>query len=112
MSSIRAPHGVADVDPRLDAEGVAGHQRLGVRGDDVWLLVGLHADAVAGAVEERLAVAGIGDDVARDRVDLGRRHARADRVAGGGLGLAQDGVEAGEVGGGSPTNAVRDVSLA
>ena len=93
----RAPR-VAHVDPRLDAEGVARHQRLGVGGDDVRLLVGLHADAVAGPMQERLAVAGIGDDVARDGVDLGRRDAGAHRIARRGLRLAQDREETSEVG--------------
>ena len=36
------------------------------------LLVGLQADAVAGAVDELLAVAGVGDDVAGRRVDASR----------------------------------------
>ena len=46
-----------------------GSSELGVAGDDVRLLVRLQADAVAGAVDEVLAVAGGGDDVAGGGVD-------------------------------------------
>src|SRR4051812_31106581 len=41
-----------EVDPRLDREGVAYGQRLGVACDHVGVLVFLEADAVAGAVDE------------------------------------------------------------
>ena len=50
------------VDAGLDAEGVARLQRQAVALDHVRVLVLLHADAVAGAVDEVLAVAGGGDD--------------------------------------------------
>src|ERR671915_2246292 len=56
----RAP-AVGDVDPGLHAEGVARLERLWVGGDDVRLLVDLQADPVAGAMDERLAVARVGD---------------------------------------------------
>ena len=46
-----------------------GSKRLGVAPDDVGVLVLLQADAVAGAVDEVLAVAGVGDDVAGHAVD-------------------------------------------
>ena len=51
-----------EVDPRLDAERVTRLQRQAVAFDHVRVFVLLHADAVAGAVHEVLAVTGGGDD--------------------------------------------------
>ena len=51
------PVPAGQVDAGLDGEGHARLQRQVVAGDDVGLLVHLQADAVAGAVDEVLAVA-------------------------------------------------------
>src|SRR5687767_2076874 len=48
------------VDARLDRERHAGHEREGVPGHDVGRLVGVQADAVAGAVDEVLPPARVG----------------------------------------------------
>ena len=47
------------IDAGLHAERVTGHQRRGVAGDDVRVLVRLGADAVTGAVHEVVAEAGV-----------------------------------------------------
>src|SRR5439155_9690423 len=64
------PEAPGQVDARLHAERVPGHERRGVAGHDVRVFVGLGADAVTGAVHEVVAVASVGDDVARRRVDV------------------------------------------
>ena len=46
-----------EVDPGLDREGHPLAKRLPVAGDDVGVLVAFEADAVAGPVEEGLAIA-------------------------------------------------------
>ena len=58
MSSMRAPNRPAQVDARLDREGVPGHERRRVPGHHVGVLVLLDPDAVADAVDEAVAVAG------------------------------------------------------
>src|SRR5690348_5278829 len=58
------------VDARLDGEAHARDQRLLLAGDHVRRLVGGHADAVAGAVDEVLAVTGLADHLAGHPVDL------------------------------------------
>ena len=62
-SRLGADHDVLDaravrarVDARLDGEGHARLERMRVALDDVGILVGLQADAVAGAVDEPVAV--------------------------------------------------------
>ena len=59
----------AGVDARLDRERHAGLEDLAVAGHDVRVLVRLQPDPVPGPVEERLAVPGRGDRLARGRVD-------------------------------------------
>ena len=55
--------------------------------------MGGHPDAVADAVDEVLAVAGVGDHLARGAVDLLARDPRPHRLEGGLLGLADDVVD-------------------
>ena len=57
------------VDAGLDREGVPGDEPVAVADHDVGVLVLLDADAVAGAVHEEVAVAGVVDDVAGRGVD-------------------------------------------
>src|SRR5262249_34804920 len=64
------PEAPGEVDAGLDAERVARLERRPIAGHDVRLLVGLDADAVAGAVDEPVAQAGTGDDAPRRRVHL------------------------------------------
>ena len=72
---------------------------LRLPGDDVGVLVLLDADAVAGAVDEPLAVAGVGDDVAGGGVDRPRTAVPTTAAAHRGrLGLVQHGVDLGELG--------------
>src|SRR3954469_6775261 len=59
-----------DVHPRLDRHYVARLQRIAARHAQTRGLVDLEPDAVAEAVAEVLAVAGLADHVAGDRVDL------------------------------------------
>ena len=77
----------AGVDPRLHRERHARLEHLAVAGHDVRVLVRLQPDPVTGPVEERLAVPGRGDRLARGRVDRLRRHPRPDRGASGLLGV-------------------------
>ena len=65
MSSMRTPNSPGEVDAGLDGEAHPGHQRLLLALDHVRRLVGGGADAVAGAVDELLAVAGVRDHLAR-----------------------------------------------
>src|SRR5438067_2065972 len=58
------------VDPRFDRKGVPRGQRVAVAADDVRILVLLQPDAVAGAMDEVLAVAAVVDDAAGDGVDV------------------------------------------
>src|SRR4051812_8860306 len=51
-----------DVDAGLDREGVADGEPVAVAADQVGVLMLLEADAVAGAVNEVVAVAALGDD--------------------------------------------------
>ena len=62
MSSMRTPKLPGEVDAWLDREAHAGHERLLLALDHVRRLVGGDADAVAGAVDELLAVPRVGDD--------------------------------------------------
>ena len=70
-----------------------------VADDDVGVLVLLDADAVAGAVDEPLAVPGVGDDVAGGGVDGLRRGADPAGRHRGGLGLVEHRVDLGHLGG-------------
>ena len=102
------------VDAGLDAEGVAVGERALVALDDVRVLVLLHADPVAGAMHEVLAVSGVGDDRPRRAIDvLARRadHRRRDRRL---LRGVQHGVRLGQLSGWrtatSPVNTQRVMS--
>ena len=59
-----------DVDAGLDAESVAGLERLVVARNHVRILVALEADAVPGAMDELLAQAGVVDDSPRGPIDV------------------------------------------
>ena len=76
---MRTPTAPGHVDARLDGHDLAGGERRVAALREPRALVDLDADAVAEAVAEVLAVAGGGDDVARDRVDLAAGGAGADR---------------------------------
>src|SRR5215212_4912201 len=71
------------VDARLDRERHARHQRQVVPGHDVGRLVGVQPDAVAGAVDEVLPPARVGDDLPGGGVDLLGGHAGTHRRGGG-----------------------------
>ena len=69
--------------PGLNREGVARDEDLPVPDHQIGVLVLLDADPVTGAVDELLAVAGLGDDPAGHAVDVlggdpgtGRGHRR------------------------------------
>ena len=66
--------------------------------DDVRVLVLLDADAVAGAVDEVVAVAALGDDAPGDGVDVLARRADDRRRHRGPLRLVQHGVQVAELG--------------
>ena len=70
-----------------------GCKRLGLSLDHVGRLVRGHADAVPRAVQELLAVAGLGDDAPTGAVDLLTGHARPDGLETGLLGSANDVVD-------------------
>ena len=99
-----------NVDAGLDAVRMAGFECQRVALDDVGILVLLHADAVAGAVDEVLAVARLVDDRTGRPVDILTR--RADHPGGDAdaLRFVEHGVRLGHVGGGSPVNTQRVVS--
>src|SRR6185437_9630919 len=80
----------ARVDARLDGERHARLERDRVALDDVRVLVRLKADTVAGAVDEPLAVAGVGDDPARRPVDALGGDAGLDADGGRFLGVVED----------------------
>ena len=61
MSSMRTPKRSGEVDPGLDREAHARLERVRLALDHVRRLVRRQPDAVAGAVDELLAVAGVGD---------------------------------------------------
>src|SRR3954470_2519920 len=65
------------VDPGLDRDDVPGLERVRRLRRQARRLVDLQADAVPEPVAELLAVAGLVDDPARDRVGLHPRHAGA-----------------------------------
>ena len=67
--------------------------------DHVRVLVGLHADAVAGAVDEPLPEAGVGDDLARGPVDVLARRTHHPGGHTGGLRRVEHGVRLGHLGG-------------
>ena len=90
MSSIRTPKRPRQVDAGLDREAHAGLDQVRLALDHVRRLVGGQADPVADAVDEVLAVAGVGDHLARGAVDLLAGDARADRLEAGLLGAADD----------------------
>ena len=75
-----------------------GCERQVVARDHVRVLVGLDADAVTGAVDEPVAVAGVGDDVARRRVDGGARRADGRRLHGALLRVDEHRVGRGDLG--------------
>ena len=98
------------VDAGLDGDHRAGLQGItGTRGDSRGL-VDLEAHAVAGAVHERVAPAGGGDDVATRPVDGRAVGAGAHGFASGPLALAHDVPHAAGSGPGSPTLTVRVMS--
>src|SRR4249919_3295040 len=78
------------VDPGLDREAHAGLDRAGFALDHVRRLVGRETDAVAGAVDEPLAVSGFGDDPAGGAVDVLAGGAGANRLECGLLRAAHD----------------------
>src|SRR6185312_9256409 len=84
------PEPPRQVDPGLDREAHAGLDRTGLALDHVRRLVDREADAVAGAVDEPLAVPGAGDHAAGGAVDVLAGGAGADRVERGLLGEADD----------------------
>src|SRR6476660_1258326 len=65
----RAPLAV-EVDPGLDRERVTGNECFAVAPDDVGILVLLDTDPVTRSVEELRPVPALGDDAARDPVDV------------------------------------------
>ena len=87
-----------------------GSSGVRVAGDDVRVLVLLDADAVAGAVDELLAPAGLGDDPPGRGVDLLARRADDRRGHRGLLGVEQHGVGLGHLRSGSPRNTQRVMS--
>src|SRR4051812_44513286 len=78
------------VDAGLDREAHAGLDRAVLALDHVRRLVGRETDAVAGAVDESLAVAGIGDHTPGRAVDVLAGDADADRFDRGLLRAADD----------------------
>ena len=99
------------VDAGLDREAHARHQRLLLALDHVRRLVGGDADAVAGPVDELLAVPGLGDQPARGPVDLLAGDAGPDRVDPGLLRLrARSRGPRGSAPSARPTHTVRLVS--
>ena len=99
MSSIRTPNSPGEVDARLDGEAHPGHQRLLLALDHVRRFVRGGADAVAGAVDELLAVPRVGDHLPGGPVDLLARDARPDRLDARLLGLPHDLVHLADLGG-------------
>ena len=73
VSSTRTPPWVGQVHTRLDGDDDAGGERSIGGGRHPRGLVDLEAHAVAGAVQEGVAPAGVVDDVAAGRVDRRRR---------------------------------------
>ena len=90
MSSMRTPNSPGEVDAGLDREAHPGDERLLLALDHVRRLVGGDADAVAGAVDELLAVPRVGDHRASGPVDLLAGHAGPDRLDAGLLRLPHD----------------------
>src|SRR5436190_20542995 len=78
------------VDPGLHGEAHPRHERLLLPLDHVGRFVSGDADAVTRAVDELLAVAGLGDHPTGGAVDLLARHPRPDRRDAGLLGQAHD----------------------
>ena len=87
-----------------------GDQRQGVAGDDVGILVLLEADAVAGAVDERVAVAARGDDRPGRPVDRLAGRPRPGRRHSGGLGPLEQVVQSSASRPGGPVQTVRVMS--
>src|SRR5215208_2744241 len=58
-----------NIDPGLDTERHPGGERFVIAGHEVWILVSLEADPVAGPVEEILAVSLGRNDPASSRID-------------------------------------------
>src|SRR6266511_4231875 len=83
------PEAAGQVDAGLDRERHARLQRLPVAGHDIGVLMLVQADAVAGPVDEVLAVARGGDHVAAGGVDRLGGDAGPDRGAAGELGGVQ-----------------------
>src|ERR1700693_974868 len=72
------PHAetVGNIDSGFDRLDVAGGERLSVAVDEIGLLVAVHAQSVAEAMREVLAVAGVLDDFPRRAVHVFARGAR------------------------------------
>ncbi len=98
MSSKTHPPATRQVDPGLDAERVPGHQLEWVSRDDVGILVLLEPDAVAGAVDEELAVTSVGDDLPGRVVDVLARGPHGRRGDSGSLSRPEDRVRFGDLG--------------
>src|SRR5207248_8081552 len=64
------------IDPRLDRERHTRLEALAVSGHEVWVLVSVEPDAVTGAMDEVVAVAGVADHAPRRGVDGFRCRAR------------------------------------
>ena len=79
VDDVLDPHAEspAQVDPRLDRKAHPGRQRAGLPLDHVRRLVAHQPDPVAGAVDEPVAVAGVGDQPPRGAIDLLARRPRA-----------------------------------
>lgn len=78
------------IDAGLHGDDVAGGQDLIGPAGNAGLLMDIDAHAMAGAVAEALAVAGLGDDIAGDFVDLRRGHTGRDGRLGRLLGAQHD----------------------
>ena len=73
--------------------------------------MGLHADAVTGAVDEVLAVPGVGDDLSRRPVDVLTMSPHHTGGHSGGVGVMEHGVRIGDLGGWpAEVNAASDVA--
>src|SRR5689334_18794006 len=81
------PADARQVDPWLHCDDHPLFQGCGVRDGEARILVDLETDAVTGAVLEVLAMAGLGDDVAHDRVGVLARDPGPHRVETGQLRL-------------------------
>src|SRR5438270_9960114 len=88
---------LGQVDARLDGDDVAGGERVLGQRRQPRPLVDLEPDAVPEAVAEVLAVARVGDQLARGRVDVLAARARANLAERALLGLVNELVDLGGV---------------